>query len=100
MEHYSFVGHLVDADMGTFFPLGGSDLRLGGGGGGPKKFACGGQKKESRRFLRKFFYYVEKIAIPPQPVSAGGMEVLRGGGIYPHTPHAHVCVDGTLLESP
>jgi hypothetical protein len=63
--------------MGTFFSL--------GGGGGvytpptPKNFACGEQKK-GRWFLRKVFYYVKKIAIPPQPVLAGGMEVT------PHTP--------------
>ena len=50
----------------------------------PKSSPARSKKKKGRRFLRKYFYYVEKIAIPPQPVLAGGMEVL--GGYIPPTP--------------
>jgi hypothetical protein len=71
--------------MGTFFPLG-EVATSGWGGGGyippnSQKFRLRRAKiKKGRRFLRKVFYYMEKIAIPPQPVLAGGTEVLGGGG--------------------
>ena len=84
---------------GHIFPVGG--VATSGWGGGyispqlPKSSPVASKKKKKgRRFLRKVFYYVEKIAIPPQTVLAGGMEVLGGGVYTPHTPpppHAHVC---------
>ena len=83
------------SDMGTFFLLGGSDLRLGGGGvytpQTPKKFARGEQKKKrSPVSLKIGFYYVEKIAIPP--TSFGRRYEGPWGGYIPPIPppHAHV----------
>ena len=62
------------SDMGTFFPL-----------------VAG--------FSEKFFYYVEKIAISPQPVLAGGMEVL-GGYIPPYPPRPCLdCIDYSPIFS-
>src|ERR1700712_4030205 len=82
--------------MGTFFPLGGSDLRLGGGGLSPqicKNFAWGDQKKKKgHRFFRKVFNTWKKLPYPP--TSFGRRYGGPWGGVYtPHTP-PRLCLAG------
>ena len=56
------------------------------------------KRKKVAGFSEKLITMWKKLPYPPQPIMAGGMEVLGGGGIYPPYP-PRPCLS-TVLTSP